>query len=63
VTSASTRRVAGAYGRWGKGIHPAGLNFGDCFAYEVATALGCALLNVGEDFAETDVHSAVTPQT
>jgi ribonuclease VapC len=29
VTAASARRIAEAYGRWGKGIHPAGLNFGD----------------------------------
>src|SRR5690606_5823871 len=36
VTSASARRVAQAYERWGKGTHPAALNFGDCFAYEVA---------------------------
>lgn len=28
--------IAEAYGRWGRGIHPAGLNLGDCFAYEVA---------------------------
>lgn len=32
VTAASARRVAEAYARWGKGVHPAGLNFGDCFA-------------------------------
>ena len=36
VTPASARRVAQAYKRWGKGIHSAALNFGDCFAYEVA---------------------------
>jgi ribonuclease VapC len=36
VTPASARRVASAYARWGRGIHPAGLNFGDCFAYAVA---------------------------
>src|SRR6476646_3488546 len=31
VTPASARRIAQAYGTWGKGIHPASLNFGDCF--------------------------------
>jgi uncharacterized protein with PIN domain len=30
------RRIAKAYRTWGKGAHPASLNFGDCFAYEVA---------------------------
>src|SRR6266436_1423490 len=38
VTAASARRIAAAYEHWGKGVHPAGLNFGDCFAYEVAGA-------------------------
>src|ERR1700731_4505287 len=36
VTPASARRIAAAYARWGRGAHPAGLNFGDCFSYEVA---------------------------
>ena len=44
VTPASARRVAQAYQQWGKGLHPAGLNFGDCFAYEVARTHGCPLL-------------------
>jgi ribonuclease VapC len=43
------------YARWGKGAHPAGLNFGDCFAYEIARQRDCPLLFVGEDFGETDV--------
>lgn len=55
VTAAVARRVAEAYGRWGKGVHAAGLNFGDCFAYEAATSHGCPLLFVGDDFARTDV--------
>lgn len=59
VTPATARRVAKAYERWGKGIHPAGLNFGDCFAYAVAEQHGCALLHVGDDFARTDVRSAL----
>lgn len=52
---AVARRVARAYARWGKGTHPAGLNFGDCFAYEVAIEHGCRLLYVGADFDRTDV--------
>ena len=57
VTAVSAQRVADAYARWGKGNHGAGLNFGDCFAYEVATERDCPLLYVGEDFSRTDVRS------
>ncbi len=60
LTAASAQRVAEAYRRWGKGLHPAGLNFGDCFAYEVAIAHGCRLLYVGDDFALTDIQSALS---
>ncbi len=59
VTSAAARRVAAAHARWGKGVHPAGLNFGDCFAYALAQENSCALLYVGDDFARTDVQSAL----
>jgi ribonuclease VapC len=59
VTPASARRIAGAYERWGKGVYPAGLNFGDCFAYEVAKAHSCRLLYVGNDFSKTDLDSAL----
>jgi ribonuclease VapC len=59
VTPAAARRIAAAYERWGKGIHPAGLNFGDCFSYEVAKEHACKLLYVGDDFTRTDVESAL----
>lgn len=59
VTPASARRVGEAYERWGKGIHPAGLNFGDCFAYELAKTQDCPLLFVGEDFSSTDIESVL----
>jgi ribonuclease VapC len=59
VTPAAARRVAQAYARWGKGLHPAGLNFGDCFAYEVARERACPLLFVGDDFSRTDLEMAV----
>lgn len=59
VTLAAAQRVASAYGRWGKGIHPAGLNFGDCFAYELAQSRHCPLLFVGTDFARTDIEAAI----
>ena len=59
VTAASARRIAEAYGRWGKGVHPAALNYGDCFSYELATEHDCPLLYVGDDFAQTDVKPAL----
>ncbi len=59
VTPASARRIARAYEQWGKGINPAALNFGDCFAYEVAKEHECHLLYVGGDFAKTDVRSVL----
>lgn len=59
VTAAEARRVALAYARWGRGVHPAGLNFGDCFAYALANDNGCPLLFVGDDFARTDLARAV----
>lgn len=59
VTQASARRVAAAYGRWGKGVHPAALNLGDCFAYDVAQEHGCRLLFVGVGFRRTDIRSAL----
>jgi ribonuclease VapC len=42
----------------GKGVHPAALNFGDCFAFEVATEHRCRLLYVGEGFVRTDIEGA-----
>jgi ribonuclease VapC len=59
VTAASVSGVAEAYARWGKGRRRARLNFGDCFAYALAKERDCALLFVGEDFATTDVMSAL----
>jgi len=48
-----------AFARFGKGIHPARLNFGDCMAYAVAQVAGCPLLYKGQDFARTDIASAL----
>jgi ribonuclease VapC len=62
VTESSARRAALAYARWGKGVHPAGLNFGDCFAYALADERGWPLLYVGNDFSRTDVVSALPPR-
>lgn len=59
VTAASARRIAEAYERWGKGVSSAALNFGDCFAYEVAKEHACRLLYVGDDFANTDIEGVL----
>jgi ribonuclease VapC len=48
-------RAMGAFRRFGKGRHPAGLNFGDCCTYALAEERGLPLLCVGEDFAQTDL--------
>ena len=48
-----------AFDRFGKGRHPAALNYGDCMAYAVARVAGCPLLYKGEDFARTDIQSAL----
>lgn len=45
--------------RFGKGRHPAALNFGDCFSYGLAISRDEPLLYVGNDFAQTDVTSAL----
>jgi len=47
-----------AFERFGKGRHPAGLNFGDCASYALARARGLPLLFKGEDFAKTDLVAA-----
>jgi ribonuclease VapC len=47
-----------AFDRFGKGRHPAGLNFGDCFAYALAAVMGERLLYKGDDFAKTDIAAA-----
>jgi ribonuclease VapC len=59
LTFASARRTAAAYGRWGKGVHAAALNFDDCFAYEIAAERNCPPLFVGNDFSRTDIPSAL----
>lgn len=48
-----------AFHDFGKGRHPAGLNFGDCFAYALAKQTGEPLLFKGNDFSQTDIVSAL----
>jgi len=45
-----------AFRKFGKGRHPAGLNFGDCFSYALARSLEDTLLFKGNDFSRTDVE-------
>jgi ribonuclease VapC len=61
VTEAQAQVARQAFLDFGKGRHPAGLNFGDCFAYALAKSTGEPLLFKGSDFARTDVLAALGP--
>lgn len=52
------RAAVEAFAKFGKGRHPAGLNFGDCMTYAVAKLAGQPLLCVGDDFPRTDLPMA-----
>ena len=56
VDSEQPEIARSAWRKYGKGRHPAALNFGDCFAYALAKALGEPLLAKGTDFAGTDIE-------
>ena len=58
VTPAQVEAARHAWRRFGRGNHPAALNFGDCFAYALAKTTGEALLFKGDDFARTDIEAA-----
>jgi ribonuclease VapC len=60
VTSDLAFAAGEAHRRYGRRNHAASLNFGDCFAYALARARDLPLLYVGDDFAQTDVRSALT---
>jgi ribonuclease VapC len=59
VTVEQAHLARQAFLDFGKGRHPAKLNFGDCFAYALAKATGEPLLYKGDDFSKTDVTAAV----
>ena len=59
VTAEQVSIARRAWRIYGKGNHPAGLNFGDCFAYALAKATGEPLLFKGGDFAQTDLTSCI----
>ncbi len=52
------REALDAFRRFGKGRHPAALNFGDCLSYAAARVAGHPLLFVGDDFSQTDIEAA-----
>jgi ribonuclease VapC len=58
VTTTQVRVARSAFLRFGKGRHPAALNFGDCFSYALAAVRDEPLLFVGDDFARTDIRTA-----
>ena len=58
VTAEHAQAARRAWRRFGKGNRPAGLNFGDCFAYALAEATREPLLFKGRDFALTDIEAA-----
>jgi len=60
VDADQARLARECFARFGKGRAPAGLNFGDCFAYALARATNRPLLFKGADFARTDVLSATS---
>ncbi len=59
VTEEQALLARQAYADYGKGRHPAGLNFGDCFSYALAKAFREPLLFKGNDFSRTDVEAAL----
>jgi ribonuclease VapC len=55
VTAEQAEVARKAWRRFGKGRHPAGLNYGDCFSYALSRVTGEALLFKGNDFTQTDL--------
>ena len=62
VDPAQARIARQAFIDFGKGRHPAGLNFGDCFTFALARQLGEPLLCKGGDFAQTDLELVLPPE-
>jgi len=58
VDEAHARVATGAWRRFGRGRHAAGLNRGDCFAYATASLANLPLLFKGNDFTQTDLRAA-----
>ena len=60
VTATQAAFARRAYRNFGKGRHPAQLNYGDCFSYALAKDRRESLLFVGSDFSQTDIESALS---
>ena len=58
IQAEARREAIRAHVRYGKGRHPAALNFGDCFAYACARHARSPLLYKGDDFSRTDIEAA-----
>jgi ribonuclease VapC len=52
-----------AWRKFGRGRHPASLNFGDCFTYALAKVTGYPILSIGNDFAQADLAVLTPPPT
>jgi len=61
VTFEQAKTARQAFEQFGKGRHPATLNYGDCFTYALAKATREPLLFKGNDFSKTDLPPAVKP--
>ena len=59
VDGVQAHRARDAFARFGKRRAPAGLNFGDCFSYALASATARPLLFKGSDFSQTDITPAL----
>jgi ribonuclease VapC len=62
-TSEQARLAVTAFRRYGRGRHPAGLNYGDCFTYALTKLTGDRVLFKGNDFSHTDLAAAVPDPT
>ena len=58
VSAGQITLAEAAYASFGRGLHPAGLDFGDCFAYALARETGEPILFKGDDFTRTDLVRA-----
>jgi ribonuclease VapC len=56
-------RAISGWRRYGKGRHPAALNFGDCFTYALAERTGYPVLCTGDDFAATGISVSTAPSS
>lgn len=59
VDDDQAQAAVAAWRRFGKGRHPASLNFGDCFSYALAKMSAAPLLFKGDDFTQTDISAAL----